>query len=154
MSIVKDTKNALNLGKVPANVSVYEQLIDAAAPHFELEGKGLEGMVKVHAQNLMFYDTTMQECRTIENTIFSRLEEIEAQLFTKYSTNRQRIMNATEIKATIKGDPQYVACMEILLEVQHVRRKLEAIVEAFKSMGWSLNNIVKLRVSQLDHVTL
>lgn len=153
-SVVRETKAAIDLNKVPGRIDLYEQLIASSEPMFDLDGKSLEKIIKEHAQNLMFYDTTLQECKTIEAVIHGRMEEIEAQLYQKFSTNRQRIMNATEIKQVIKGDPAYVGILEIFLEVQHTKRKLEAVVEAMKSMGWSLNNIVKLRVSQLEHVTL
>jgi hypothetical protein len=54
----------------------------------------------------------------------------------------------------VRGDPEYVAANQILLDVAHTRKQLEAIVEAMKTMGWSLSNIVKLRVAQLDHIVL
>jgi hypothetical protein len=54
----------------------------------------------------------------------------------------------------IRGDPQIVEVIQVLLEVAHVKRQLEVIVEAFKTMGWSLSNIVKLRVAQIDHTIL
>ena len=65
-----------------------------------------------------------------------------------------RALGTRDIQQYIKSEPQYVAAQTILLEVQHTKRRLEAIVEALKSLGWSLNNIVKLRIAQLEHVTL
>ena len=154
MSVVDDTSNDVKLGKIPARIAVYEQLIDNAESVFELKGKGLEECCKAHAQNLMFYDVMLQECKTIEETIKVKLEETESKLYQGYHTNMQQKLSTTDIRQYIKGDPVYVKGCEILLEVQHTKRRLEAVVEALKSMGWSINNITKLRIAQLEHATL
>ena len=154
MSVVDETVGEVRLGKIPGRIAVYEQLIESAESVFQLSGRGLEESCKEHAQNLMFYDVMLQECKTIEETIKTKVEEIEGQLYKKYNENHNIKLSSTDIRQYIKGDAQYVKASEILLEVQHTKRRLEAIVEALKSMGWSLNNIVKLRIAQLDHVTL
>lgn len=153
-SVVKDTVMDINLNKIPARLSLYEQLIDNAEPLFELSGKSLEESCKQHAQNLMMYDLMLQECKTIEDVIRNKIEEIEGELYKKYNEHGPRALSSTDIKNYIKGDPKYVSALEILLEVVHVKRKLEAVVEALKSMGWSINNITKLRIAQLEHITL
>ena len=102
----------------------------------------------------MFYDLMLQECRTIEETIRVKVDEIESSLFRKLNETSQRALGTRDIQQYIKSDSQFVAAQEIMLEVVHVKRQLEAIVEALKSMGWSLNNIVKLRIAQLEGATL
>lgn len=153
MSIVKDAIRSVQLSQIPAQLVIYEQLVQNAEPLFQLSNKGLEETCKEHAQNLMFYDLMFQECKTIEDTIRMKIDEIEGELYQKYQGG-QRALSSTDIKNYIKGDPRYVAALEILLEVAHVKRQLEAVVEALKSMGWSIANIVKLRVAQLEHITL
>jgi hypothetical protein len=154
MSVVQGTLTDLQLKRIATRLQGYEALINAAAELFELEGKGLEETCKTHAQNLMFYDITLQECKTVEETIRMKVEEQEGLLYRKYNENGNRALGQRDIGQYIKGDPDYVQVYEILLEVVHVRRQLEAIVEALKSMGWSIGHIVKLRVAQLEHVTL
>lgn len=154
MSIVDETISEIRLGKIPGRIAVYEQLIESAESVFQLSGQGLEELCKVHAQNLMFYDIMLQECKTIEETIKGKVEEIEGQLYQKYHSGVQMKLSSTDIRQYIKGDPHYVKSCEILIEVQHTKRRLESVVEALKSLGWTLNNIVKLRIAQMDHVTL
>ena len=154
MSVVDETVSEVRLGKIPGRIAIYEQLIENAESVFQLKGRGLEDLCKDHAQNLMFYDVMLQECKTIEETIKAKVEEIEGQLFQKYHSGMQVKLNSIEIRQYIKGDPQYVKANEILLEVQHTKRRMEAVVEALKSLGWSINSIVKLRIAQLDHVSL
>lgn len=154
MSVIKETNDEIVLGRVPKKIAEYELLINAAEDVFTLSGKGLEESCKMHAQNLMFYDIMLQECKTIEETIKGKVEEVEGELYKKYNEGYQIKLSTSDIRQYIKGDPKYTQAYQILLEVQHTKRRLEAIVEALKSMGWSLNNIIKLRIAQLDHVTL
>lgn len=155
MTIVKDTFTSINLDRIPDRIELYKQLCDAAAPLFELNGVGLEEACKEHAKNLMYYDMMLQECRTIEDTVKAAIEKIESELYRSLNeSNGNRALAQRDIMQYIKSEPKYVSAFEILLVVHHQRRQLEAIVEALKSMGWSLNNIVKLRISQLENTTL
>lgn len=153
-SIVQSTKRELNLSKVPARMAVYEELIEAAEICFELGGKNLEGVCRNHARDLMTYDMMLQECKTIEETIRVKIEELESSLYRKINDTSQKALGVREIQQYIKSEPQFVAASEILLEVLHTKRRLESIVEALKSLGWSLGHIVKLRIAQLEKTIL
>ena len=154
MSVVKDTISDVKLNKIPARLALYSQLIDNAEPLFNLDNESLEGKCKEHAKNLMFYDLMLQECRTVEETIRTKIDEIESALYRKLNETSQRALGTRDIQQYIKSDPQFVAAQEIMLEVVHVKRQLEAIVEALKAMGWSINNITKLRIAQLEGTML
>lgn len=154
MSIIKDTVHDLDLNKLPKRLAEYELLIEAAQPCFDLTHKKLEEACKVHANDLMVYDMMLQECKTIEETIKFKVEEVESLIFKRLNETNKKVLGTTEIKQYIKSDPQYVAAMEILLEVNLTRRRLESIVEALKSLGWSLGHIVKLRIAQLEDTIL
>ena len=154
MSVIKDSKNDVNLNRIPSRLIEYNALIDAAEAMFVLEGQSLEQLCKNHAQDLMSYDVILQECKTIEEAVRTRVEEIESECYKNLNENNPRSLGQRDITQYIKSEPRYIAAYEILLEIILVKRKLEAIVEALKSLGWSLNNIVKLRIAQLEHVTL
>jgi hypothetical protein len=154
MTFVSDVKGELQLNKIPGRIALYEQLIDNAEPCFELEGKNLEDICKNHAKDLMFYDMMLQECKTIEDVIRVKVEEVESATYRSINESNKKALGTTEIRQYVKSDPQYIAAMEILLEVAHTKRRLESIVEALKSMGWSLGHIVKLRIAQLENTVL
>lgn len=154
MSVVKDTIVDINVSRIPSRLELYEQLIKASESMFDLKDKTLEGVCKDHSVNLMNMDINLQECKTIEDVIRKRIEEIESELYKHFNENHTRALGTTDIKQYIKGDPKYVAAFEILLEVMNVRRQLESIVEALKNMGWMLSHITKLRVAQLEDVML
>lgn len=154
--LIADAKRAIKQNQVPAKIAEYELLIDESEKLFELNGKKLEDSVKNHAKDLMFYDMMLQECKTIEYIVKQEMEAVESNLFTKLTSigHGQRAIGTREAPQYIKGDPAYVNLYQILIEVQYTRTRLEAVVEALKSMAYSLNNIVKIRVSQLEHTTL
>jgi chaperonin cofactor prefoldin len=154
MSVIKEVLGEIALKKIPARISAYQSLIDAAEPIFELDGKRIETACKEHAKNLMFYDVMLQECKSIEETIRYKIDELESTLYRNLNENSNRVLGTRDIQQYIKSDPQFVNAQEVLMEVIVVKRKLEAIVEALKSMGWSLNNITKLRIAQLEDAIL
>lgn len=142
------------LQQIPKRLEIYEELLKAAESLFELEGKLLVDACKAHLSNLALYDTMYQECRTIELFLESKREEIEATLYKQYVETSQRQLSAKDLTMYIRGDPQVIEVIQVLLEVSHVKRQLEAVVEAFKTMGWSLSNITKLKVAQIEDTIL
>jgi hypothetical protein len=154
MSLLSELKKASTLEAIAKRLEVYEQLIEASKPIFELKGKRLEEMVREQAYNLVGYDQLLQECKTIENFMTTKLEVTEATLHKHYLENSQRALGARDLAMYIKGDPQFSDVNQVVMEVAHIRRQLEAIVEALKSLGWSLSHIVKLRVASLEQTVL
>jgi hypothetical protein len=154
MSVITEAYGELALKKLPARVALYEQLIEAAEPLFNLDDRKLEEACKDQAKNLMFYDLMLQECKTVEDAIRIKIDEIESTLYRQLNENSNRVLGTRDIQQYVKSEPRYVAAQEILLEVTMVKRKLEAVVEALKSMGWSINNITKLRIAQLENAVL
>jgi len=154
MSVVSDLKKPGGLAQVPSKLELYFELIRAAEPLFELRDKGLEEACREHAANLMSYSIVCEECKAVEAFLRARAEEVEAHLHKQYLKSEARALSATEMKSYIRSDPQYVEANQILIDVAHTRGQLEQIVAAFQTMGWSLSNIVKLRIAQLDHVVL
>jgi len=154
MSFAVSDLSRIPMSKVPEKLQIYRELILAAEPVFKLDGKGLETACAEHAQNLMFYDLMLQEAKAIENWARMKMGEVEGRLYKSLNEGRQQRLSSTDIKAYIAGEPDYVQAYEIVLEVAHIKNQLQSIVEALQAMGYSLNNIVKIRVAQLEHVTL
>ena len=154
MSIIKETIRSVSLGAIPGRIATYLELVQSAEPLFNLNGKGLEQLCKEHSQNLMYYDLMLQECKMIEDTVRMKLEELEAEIYKQLNEKGSRVLGATDIRYYMKGDPRYVAAMEILLEVVHAKKQLESVVEALKQLGWGLANIVKLRIAQLEDTVI
>lgn len=159
-SLVSQGVRAAKTGVLPPQLDLFKAMIEAATDLtvdqaiFKLNGVGLEDACKRHAQNLMTYGICLQECKTLEESVRVGTEELESSLYRNLNENNNRTLGQRDLVIYLKSEPTYVAAQELLLEIAMVKRKLEAIVEALQSMGWSLGHIVKLRVAQLEDVTL
>jgi hypothetical protein len=155
MALVNDLKRSGDpFKKIVEKLAFYEELVSGAEPLFDLKGKLLVDAIKQHVQDLALYSSQLEECRTIEFFLGGKMEEVEASVYKHYLDSKARALSATDLKMYVRSDPQYVEANQNLLDVAHVRRQLEALVEAFQTMGWSLSNITKLKVAQQDHVVL
>lgn len=153
MSVVYELSDK-TLQQIVERIKLYDMLISTAEPVFKLDGRRLEEILKEHAVNLMTYDTALQECKSIEDMVRERLDRIKSTHWERLNEKHTRQLNTKDIEAYIAGVPEYTQVYAVLLIVVEVKRKLESIVNALTSLGWTLNNIVKLRVAQLDHITM
>lgn len=154
MSVIND-KLQVQLGKIPARIELYDQIVENAGPMFDLDNKGLEQLLKEHAQNLMTFGLMLSECRNIEDTVRSKVEEIESELYKKLNENNgNRVLAQRDILQYIKSESRYQNANDVLIEVVSIKRKLEAVVEALKQLGWNLSHITKIRVAALEDSTL
>lgn len=153
MSVVAELSQKA-LHQVVEKVNLYDALVGTAEPMFQIDGRRLEEVLKAHAFNLITFDTALQECKSIEDLVRDRLDRVKSSHWERLNEKHSRSLNTKDIEAYIAGVPEYTEVLSVVLIVVEVRRKLEAVVNALTSMGWSLNNIVKLRVAQLDHITM
>ena len=142
------------LEKILKRLEQYNQAIEQAEQLFKLDGILLEDSCKTQPQNLVSYNLLLQECKTIEYYAQLKLEEQEGRLYRKYIESGARALGVKELQMYVKSDPEYVETKSIWVEIEHTKRSLEAIVEAFVTLGWSLSNIVKIRVASMEHVIL
>ena len=152
MSVISEVK--IDLLNVISYLEKYENALKEAEPLFDLKGQLLEKLCRTHPQYLVRYDQLLSEIKSLEGIVELRLEEKEGILWKKYNEGYQRQLSGRDIQAYISGEVEVVKIKEILLEVQSYKSQYNAIVEAFKTMGWRLNNIVKLRISELQDTIL
>ena len=128
--------------------------VNEAVVFFDLDGKKLEVLNLDHPQHLMCYGLLLQEAKVIEEFIKSKLESIEAIIYKETIENSQRALTATDIKMWIKGDERYTQYNQLLVDSGYVKNMLQSIIDALQTMGWSLSNIVKLRIAAIEDITL
>ena len=152
MSLVGDINS--NLALLAEKLNEYDEHLEKASGVFEMEDRKLEEVCRTHAKALSFYDRKLGELKTIEDLIQSKVKEVESVLWKKYNEKYPRSLSTQDIKAYIAGEKDYTQMYEVLLEVTNMKRQYEAVVDALKQMSWTLNNITKLRVAQLELVEL
>jgi hypothetical protein len=138
-----------------ANAQIrFEVLINEAGQHFELDDKKLEEVCKNQVKQQHLYEVALQECKSIIDVLELHRDYVRSLLWQKYNENHKRTLTAKDIDIYISSEKEWLDIMEIILNINETRKKLEGIVEALKQLAWSLTNIVKLRVHQLEHATL
>lgn len=125
-----------------------------AAVFFDLDGKKLEVLNRDHPQKLMCYGLLLQESKAIEEFLKTKLEMIESIIYREIIENSMKALTATDIKMWIRGDVRYVEYNQLLVDSVYVKNVLQSIMDALQTMGWSLSNIVKLRIASLEDTVL
>ena len=153
MTIISDLSDS-NLSLIANKLIYYENIISQTEKHFQFDEKKLEELCKNHIYQLHKYDFALQELKSIYDLLELEKDKVKSRLWKKYNEKNNKLLSSKDIEIYIAGETEYTTILEILLEVNELRRKFESIVDAFKSMGWSLNNIVKIRVSSLEETVL
>lgn len=143
-----------DIEKALVHLDRYEQYITEAEPLFNLEDVRLELLCRSHPGWLAKYFRFEQELKGIENTLTIKKEELEGKLWKRYVEGYSRQLSNTDIKNYIAAEKDIVSINLIMNEVLFVKNKMSAVVEGFRQMGWSLRNIVQLRVNQLQEDVL
>jgi hypothetical protein len=152
MSLIGDISK--NLLLVTEKLDEYDSDLEKAEQLFNMEGIRLEELCRKHPRALAFYDKKLGELKTIEDLIQSKIKEIESVHWKRYNEKYSRALSTQDIRAYIAGEKDYITMYEVYLEVMNMKRQYEAVVESLKQMGWTLNNIVKIRVAQLELIEL
>ena len=139
--------------QLPAIFENYEKHIKAAEPLFNLEDMRLE----LIARNLPHHQTVYAKRAAEMKQVVKWLENYRAKLearFTKNYSQGQRALGVREATTFINGEKDIVELNQLIIEATLLYTQLDEIVEGFKQMGWMVGNITKLRVAELQEVTL
>lgn len=149
--IAKVSKNPVAVVKL---LEEYDNLLDIAKASFELEGKKLEVLCRDHPKNVLFYRSRLGELRSLEDFFKLKADEIASVHWKKYNEKHSRALTQKDIQQYIAGEPDYVQQWELVLEIVHMRKQYEAVVDALSDMSWMLGHVVKLRVADMELAVL
>ncbi len=139
-----------DLSQIPDLLAKYEAKLDNIDKVFDMDGRRLEELCKEHSKNMVEYDRDLQDVKILEEFMKMKIEAIRSAHWRKYTERYNVKLTGRDVEAYIAGEEDYVTMYQIMLEVQSVKRKFEAVVEGLKNMGWNLSHITKLRVAQIE----
>ena len=131
----------------------YALEIERAEPLFILEGRRLEEIARVLPYHQSHYDQLAKEAYQLIKWLENSKARIEARL-TKNYLQGQRAYGARETSTLVAGEREMVEHNQLIIETTLLHQKLDAIVDAFRQMGWMIGNITKLRVAELQDVVI
>lgn len=141
---------------LPSILAEYEAGLDEEEikSRLNIKGKNLEGANAEHAGWQLYYDSRRADLHALVKYFEARTAAARGKLFRKYTETYNRELSDRQKDKYIDNDEQYLTQYEVYLEIKEVYEKYESVCEAFRSRGYSLNNITKIRVASLEDVVI
>lgn len=152
MSIISEASQ--DLANVLNYIKRYEEALKEAPSLFQIEGRKLEHVNRTLPGHLARYDEMYNELKTLEEFLEKKKEIIISPLWKKYNEKYSRQLSQRDIQAYIAGETDVVSITELILEVKLIKEQFASVVKALEQMGWSLKNIVELRIHELQDAVL
>lgn len=96
----------------------------------------------------------LQEIEAVLEYLNIELRRIRSKAFKKYLENYQRALSSRDCEKYVDGEADVVDMEKIINEFAMLRNQWLGIIKSLDVKGYQINNIIKLRVSGLEDVTL
>lgn len=96
----------------------------------------------------------LQEIEAILEYLNIELRRVKSKAFKKYLENYQRALSSRDCERYSEGEPDVVDMEKIVNEFAMLRNQWLGIIKALDIKGFQINNIIKLRVSGLDDISV
>jgi len=144
----KDYKN------LPDILAGYEKGLEEVEPHLKIKGKNLEAANAEQAGWHLYYESRRADLHALVKFFEAKTNAARGKLFKKYTETYNRTLSDRQKDKYIDNDELYLNQLEIYLEIKEVYENYEAVCDAFRSRGYALNNITKIRVASLESVII
>lgn len=146
------------LGKNNENLSTillaYEQELENARELIAIEHKTLEQANRENATWHYFYAVKKAELQALVKYFEAEVESVRGNLFKTLTKTNQRDLSDRAKDKFIDSEEAFLTINEVYLEVKEVYDKYSALVDAFVTRGYALNNITKARVAEVHNMVL
>lgn len=132
----------------------YEDELKEVENNLRIKGKKLEEANRENAIWQHYYDQRKIELGTLRKYFEQEVARVRGTLFKTYTESNSRDLSDRAKDKYIDHEKAYLDTNELLLEVQEMYEKYESVVDAFRSRGYALNNITKLRCASLEDVMM
>ena len=143
-----------NLANIDVYLDRYEKFIEDNKEFFNTDNVKLEVLCKKLPKLTCDFKLIASELKSMNDYLEFRKETLEGELWKKYIEGSKRHMAPKDIQMYTKQDESFVFIGENILEIAHMKRNVDACIEALETLHWQLNNIVKIRVAELEEAVL
>jgi hypothetical protein len=145
---------SIDLNKLPELLERYENELIDAEEHLKIKGKNLEQANIEQAAWQSYYDQRRIELHTLVKYFDARVQKTRGRLYKNYTEVHSHVLSDRMKDKYVDNEDAFLTMYEMYLEVKELDDKYTAIVDAFRSRGFALRNIVQLRVAALEDVHL
>lgn len=139
--------------QLPEVFAKAEREIQFAEPLFDIAGSRLELIIRDIPKHQAHFAQKAQEMKLLMKWLENYKAKLELIHLKNYSKG-QRALSATDQRVFLGGEQNIIELNQLIIETTLFYGKFDEITEAFKSMGWSLGNVVKLRVAELQDIII
>ena len=145
-----------NYKELPKILNDYEEWLSPVEDQLRLEGKSISEANRENPSWQVYYDQRRCELASLVKQFEGEVKRATARLYKSYKENSGRNieLNEREILKWIENEPTLVNANICLLEVKEIYGKYDAVVNAFQTRGYALNNITKARVAGVDDLPI
>jgi len=137
------------LTSIPSLFDTWDVAIKDAEQIFEIDGEKIVKIAREVPRHQFYYAGHMQDSRSLMRWL-ELLKQQKESFHLKNYHNLPRALGVKEQSIYIQGEKDVVELNELIVQTNLYFSQFEQIVEAIKQMGWSVANIVKLRVQEMQ----
>lgn len=147
------SKVSRDINQIPDAIQFFENQLSEARVEVKIKGNieralaDLPGIIE-HRYN------QLQEIEAILEYLNIELRRLRSSFFKKYLENYQRALSSRDVEKYVDGEADVVDYEKIINEFALLRNKWLGVLKALDSKGFSINNVVKLRVAGMEDATL
>ena len=142
-----------DISRIPDAIQYYESELEDARLEVKIKGS-LEKASAEMPGVIEHRFNQLQEIEAVLNYLNIELRKIRSSYFKKYLENYQRALSSRDAEKYVDGEKAVVDYDLLINEFALLRNKWLGILKALDSKGFSINNIIKLRVAGLDDASL
>jgi len=146
----------LSLEKINRDPKALVDYLEKAEEEYE-KGKSrlrvsgeLQKEASEHPAWLGRLDEVRAELKALRNYYRGKADRVRGTLYREYLEQYSRALAARDIEQYINSDKRWQKADDLAQEIELLYSKYESLVEAFRSKGWAISHIVKLRVAGLE----
>lgn len=140
--------------KAAKNIIEAESKMSGWEKNLEINDKNLELCCVEHASWLAYYDEIACELKYTVDFVEMIENQVRGEIFKHVKDTSQKAYTDAAIKMVVDANPDYLEVHELLLMAQEQYLKCYKVVKAFEQRSYMLNNIVKIREKELEHVVI
>jgi hypothetical protein len=125
-------------------IELYQNDLMEADDIIKLKGKQIDFANVEHSGWANYYHQKGVEVKNIRDYVEMKLDEVQGQLWMKYTEHYDRQLAQKDIERYIKQNQEYLDMYEKYLKVNELWGQFERVRESFKTRGYNLNNLTKL----------
>jgi hypothetical protein len=139
--------------KIPDAIQHFETELEDARTEVKIKGS-IEKAAALMPGIIEQRFNQLQEIEAILNYLNIELRKVRSSYFKKYLENYQRALSSRDAEKYVDGEKAVVDYDLLINEFALLRNKWLGILKALDSKGFSINNIIKLRVAGMEDASL